>query len=68
MKVLGVRKYYPYFAHKESVEASLSNLPDMQITDLGFQSSICYLNHYVYCPQSRRRGHKNATVVVDRTQ
>lgn len=68
MKVLGVRKYYPYFAQEESVAASLSNLPDMQITDLGFQSSICYLNRYVYCPQSRRGRHTNATVVVDRTQ
>lgn len=68
MKVLGVRKHYPYFAHEESVAAPLSNLPNMQITDLGFQSSIGCLNHYVYCPQSRRGGHKNATVVVDRTQ
>lgn len=56
------------FYHEDSVTASLSNLPNMQITDLGFQSSIYYLNHYVYCPQSRRGRHKNARVVADRAQ
>lgn len=40
----------------------------MQITDLGFQSSIYYLNHYVYCAQSRRGRHKNARIVPDRAQ